>query len=333
MADYIFSVAVSNDGSPVTGLTLTDFDVNVRRRAKSGGALSDAITVDSDMTVEVGRGHYAFVMTGGEEPDFSAYDYFATVEYGGASTVDNSIWFGQLEEKVYEGVTRYDPPTKTELDQALSTTQSNLQDGSETLQTIYDRLGVILNGGGANEITITVNDGDSNPVSSVNVEIRDSGGNYKTSGDTNGSGIYNKARLDDGTYNVYLSKDLYDTSNPYTLTVSGDTATTFVITAVSVDPPASPENCKIYEYISKQKDGTYPAEAPTAWARIVNLPYDYAGKLHMGDKVTPTYDSQDGQLYWEIVKLASVEFYIEDVYSRQGAKTVPDQSTKRLADL
>jgi hypothetical protein len=303
---YAFYIA-SKEGA--TGLTGT---VTVRDE-------SNTKIVDGSSFTEVGEGWYEYTLVAGSVD--AAGDYKFTF-HTTSDTVDQK----DIPALYIVGRTWVE-----NIDQALSTTQSNLQDGSETLQTIYDRLGVILNGGGTNETTITVNNGNSNPVSSVNVEIRDSGGNYKTSGDTNGSGIYNKARLDDGTYNVYLSKDGYTTSNPYTLTVSGDTSDTYVITAISVDPPAASENCRLYDYVSNQEDGTYPSSI-TAWAEIVALPYDYAGKLHRGNRVDGTYDSTTGLVYWDIVKGATVQIYIKDTYVRQSNITVPSTATARIAD-
>jgi hypothetical protein len=305
---YAFYVA-SKEGA--TGLTGT---VTVRDE-------SNTKIVDGSSFTEVGEGWYEYTLVAGSVD--AAGDYKFTF-HTTSDTVDQkdipALWI--VGRTWVENI-----------DQAITTTESNIQGAdSDTLETLSDQLdSVTATTGGANDITITVNDGTS-VVSTVRVEIRDSGGNYKTHGYTNGSGVYSGSKLDDGTYNVYLHKDGYTNNNPYTLTVSGDTSSTFSITAVSVDPPSDPDLCRVYLYLSTQKTGTAPSSVES-WLEIVSLPYYYGGEFHTGDRASGTYNSDTRLLYWDVVIGAKIRAYVKNAYENQSAKTVPNQSTVDLNEM
>lgn len=83
------------NGLPVTGLTLSDFKVNVYRVKISDNSLTHLVE-NAAMTVEVGGGFYRYTVT----IDPTLYDYLATVLYDGEESLASSLWFMEIDAKV-----------------------------------------------------------------------------------------------------------------------------------------------------------------------------------------------------------------------------------------
>ncbi|NVM21303.1 MAG: hypothetical protein HWN68_05940 [Desulfobacterales bacterium] len=83
-----FYVLASEGGIPKTGLTLTDFSVEVYSVNKSTQAVVHLVN-DADMGFEVGDGLYGYFMA---SPDFSTYDYLVSIQYTGAVSLDYKYW-------------------------------------------------------------------------------------------------------------------------------------------------------------------------------------------------------------------------------------------------
>jgi hypothetical protein len=189
----------------------------------------------------------------------------------------------------------------------------------------------VIGGSGSNLVTVTVQTGGGAAIEGVNIQIWDStNSTYITAGTTNDSGEKVFA-LDAGTYAVRLMKTGYSFTMPETLTVAGDTSATYTGSAFSIDVPGAAETCRVYEYCYDQEGGN-PVSSVTGTARIVDLPYDYGGRLHFGDKVTGTYSSDTGIIYWDIARGATVFFDIPD-FGVKTTKVVPDLATARLTDI
>jgi len=100
---------------------------------------------------------------------------------------------------------------------------------------------------GAHVVTLTVVDGEGNPVGSCPVRVSNSGGQllgYSRSNASTGQVTFN---LDAGDYAVTLGPLAnYALSNPYSITVAGDTTETLTVTAISIPTPADPSLCVVY---------------------------------------------------------------------------------------
>lgn len=100
---------------------------------------------------------------------------------------------------------------------------------------------------GAHVVTLTVEDGDGDPVGSCPVRVSNAGGQLLGYGLTNSATGVVVFNLDSGTYAVTLGPlSDYSPANPYALTVSGDTTETLTVTAISVPTPADPSLCVVY---------------------------------------------------------------------------------------
>ena len=86
-----FDVLAALAEATVTGLALTDFEVDVMRVTKSDNHI-DQIVNAADMTMEVGDGHYAYYLIG---QDFITYDYLVLVQYEGVIPLGAIVWTGK----------------------------------------------------------------------------------------------------------------------------------------------------------------------------------------------------------------------------------------------
>jgi len=82
----VTALFTKNSGEPATGLTLTDIEITLYRRAKSDGSVSTLWTAQNP-TDEIGGGLYARSYTG---EDHATYTYHAFAEYTGADALDSN---------------------------------------------------------------------------------------------------------------------------------------------------------------------------------------------------------------------------------------------------
>ena len=81
----VSALFTKNVGDPATGLTLTDIDVYLYRRAKADGAVT-TVWNGVNPTEEVGGGIYT--RSYADDPD--TYDYFGYAHYTGGTTLDSN---------------------------------------------------------------------------------------------------------------------------------------------------------------------------------------------------------------------------------------------------
>lgn len=187
---------------------------------------------------------------------------------------------------------------------------------------------------GTRSVTITIyKQGTTTPVPDYTLSIYNSNESAligKIATDSNGQAAFN---INDGTYKIRGVKAGWMAVNPVeTLIVDGNETRTYYANEFSIGTPSSINTCRVYEWCFLADDAT-PMTAVTAEAKIINLPYDYDGKLHSGDVIAKTYDPVTGKLYWDIVWGAIVELTIESVYPSTVVITVPEQASARVKTL
>jgi len=135
----------------------------------------------------------------------------------------------------------------------------------ETLQTIYDAVIAAGSGSGANAVALTLNDGDGDPVANALCIVRNAAESTVLGIDTTDSLGQVHFQLDDGSYKITFGpSSTLAFSNPYALTVSGDTAATYACTALSIPPTAGASNVVLFNYERKvEADAAFGASDVT----------------------------------------------------------------------
>jgi len=133
----------------------------------------------------------------------------------------NDLSAAQVNAEMDTALSDYDPPTKAELDTAVTTIRGA---DSDTLKTLSDQIDGISSEAGAGAITYThtiTSSVDSSPISQVDVWVTsDAAGNTViASGETDGDGEVT-FYLDEGTYYLWSQRPGYNFTNPTTITVS-----------------------------------------------------------------------------------------------------------------
>lgn len=82
----VSAIFTKDSGDPATGLTLTDIDIYLYRRAKSDGTVT-TVWNGENPTEEVGGGIYTKAYA---SDDPATYDYFAFAQYTGATELDSN---------------------------------------------------------------------------------------------------------------------------------------------------------------------------------------------------------------------------------------------------
>ncbi len=107
-----------------------------------------------------------------------------------------------------------------------------------------DRLWTTATGAGANVVVLTLNDDSGNSVNSIVCVVRDSTNSVIAARQTTNVAGQVTLQLDDGDYKVtYGPSASYTFSNPYDLTVSGNTAETFACVILVIPASADPGLC------------------------------------------------------------------------------------------
>ncbi len=106
-------------------------------------------------------------------------------------------------------------------------------------------------GWGDRTFTATVEDSVTAPIAGATVIVRGSTGLPvvgRNTTDVDGEATF---LLDDGSYLVYVYSQGYAFSNPFSLTITGDSAATYTGTgdgSSSITPPESPDVCRVFGY-------------------------------------------------------------------------------------
>jgi len=120
---------------------------------------------------------------------------------------------------------------------------------------------IITTGTGANTVTLTVLDNNSDPVQGIPITIKNSGETLRIAGpastNIDGEVIFN---LDDGSYKALLtSTNIYEPLTSQALTVSGTTTDDYTLTPYSIGTPSSPTLCRVYGWITDANNQVVPS--------------------------------------------------------------------------
>ena len=193
-------------------------------------------------------------------------------------------------------------------------------------------------GTGANSVTLTIQDDNSDPVQGISVTIKNSGQTAVIAGPgtTNSSGqvIFN---LDDGSYKAIVSTTtIYETLAAQTLTVSGTTTATYTITRHVIPSPSDPTLCRVYGYILDPRGETisgtqviFQLEDPTSTEVSTNL-------VSIDTLIVRT--NGDGYFYADLIRSSqftpSVDYKVScEKVGLRTTITVPDSATASLNSL
>lgn len=206
-------------------------------------ALFDGTTIHAtirDIAVtEVGQGHYIWNYASFPDGYYgAAYFYTGTL----AAASDFSGVTLQAVVSINPEETEPNQPVTLAADSVTSTALAT---------SAVNEIAAALSGTGARSVTLTVTDG-TDPLQSALVRLTDNSTNSWTK-TTNASGVATFS-LDDGNYTATVTKGGY-THTPETVTVSGTTTDTLVMTAVTLATPSDPSLCMLYGTLY-QPDGT-----------------------------------------------------------------------------
>jgi hypothetical protein len=187
-------------------------------------------------------------------------------------------------------------------------------------------------GTGTNTVTITLTESGGTPkIPSALVVIKDTGDTTvlaQGTTDANGDIIF---MISDGTYNVHKTKlGSYSFINPETLTVSGNTAQSYIGTPISVSAPATPNTSRLFIWV-RNPDSTLVVAGLIGHAQITTLPFKASGSAFEDDRPAFVVHA-DGYWYVDVVYGATIEIYIPTLNLRLST-TVLAQTTFDIETL
>lgn len=191
---------------------------------------------------------------------------------------------------------------------------------------------------GANTVTLTLEDGDGAPVGGCPVFLRNAGGQLIGFAFSNASTGIAAFPCNDGDYEVYLGPiGGYGTSNPYSVTVSGDTEATLTLTAITLPVPSDPSTCAVYANMKTGAGAALGAgEGSLTLVEVVSRPSGAAYVIAddaEGD--TPGETDGSGQASLSIIRGAVVKVRGNWPDGRQKTVTVtvPDAVNYNISTL
>jgi hypothetical protein len=193
---------------------------------------------------------------------------------------------------------------------------------------------------GSNVVTITVEDGDGDPVGSCPVRVANAGGQLLGYGLTNSATGVVVFNLDSGAYAVTLGPlSDYSPANPYSITVAGATTETLTVTAISIPTPADPSLCVVYADMRNAVGGQLLG-AGEGWLNVVSVNARPAGSTEVladdADNDAPALTDGSGRAALSIIQGAVVRIRATwpDGHTKTVQLTVPDQDAYDVgADL
>ena len=178
----VSALFTKNSGQPATGLTLTDIDLYLYRRAKADSAVT-TVWSGENPTEEIGGGVYSKSYT----DDPATYDYYAYAQYTGATTldVDYSLQGGA------SGVTTTDVDTTTAnkladhtLRRSFANAATSTDGDAKTFRSLFGAIAKLVNRIAAAGATLTVYEADDATALGTQTITTDSGANPITVLDT-----------------------------------------------------------------------------------------------------------------------------------------------------
>jgi hypothetical protein len=193
---------------------------------------------------------------------------------------------------------------------------------------------------GAHVVTLTVVDGDGNPVGSCPVRVSNSGGQligYSRSNASTGQVVFN---LDAGEYIVTLGPLAnYAPNNPHVITVAGDTTADLTVTAISLPTPTDPGLCVVYADM-RNVVGGQPLGAGEGSLNVIQVISRPSGSTEVladdADNDAPALTDSSGRAALSIIRGAVVRIRATwpDGHTKTVQVTVPDQDAYDVgADL
>jgi len=193
---------------------------------------------------------------------------------------------------------------------------------------------------GAHVVTLTVVDGEGNPVGSCPVRVSNSGGQligYSRSNASTGQVVFN---LDAGEYIVTLGPLAnYAPNNPHAITVAGDTTADLTVTAISLPTPTDPGLCVVYADM-RNVVGGQPLGAGEGSLNVIHVVSRPTGSTEVladdGDNDAPALTDGSGRAALSIIRGAVVRIRATwpDGHTKTVQVRVPDEDAYDVgADL
>jgi hypothetical protein len=205
----------------------------------------------------------------------------------------------------------------------------------ETLVALMAAVQALGPGLGDNTVTLTLNDGDGNPASNVLCVVRNVAGSTVYGIDTTDGGGEVEFQLDDGTYSVrYGPASLYTFSNPYALTVAGDTEETFECVALAAPSVPSTDNIIIYSFERKvEADAAFGASDVTVKILSVEGRFRTDDETDAQRSVVGTEYTTDATGLWsfEVARaLDGARIVLQKSYAAASGTTVTERWTATI---
>lgn len=200
----------------------------------------------------------------------------------------------------------------------------------ETLVALMAAVEALGPGLGDNTVTITLEDGDGDPVANILCIVRNvAESNVLGIATTDGSGEV-EFQLDNGTYAVHFGPSgLYTFANPYTLTVSGNTDETFACAAWAVPPAPATDNVLIYGYERKvEGDAAFGASDVTVKVISVEGAFRTDAEADAQRSVVGTVYTTDATGLWsfDVSKaLDGAMITLQKSYTNDAGKTITER--------
>ena len=141
--------------------------------------------------------------------------------------------------------------------------------------------------------------------------------------------------LVDGDYVIKASKaGVSFISEAITINNTSNSTPTQIVYGTLLGVPAlttTPNTCRVYEYCF-DVDSTTILPSVSSSATIVDQNTNYYGRTHSVSSEIGVYDSATGELYWDIVWGATVQFSISEVGISKKV-VIPELLTQRLTDI
>lgn len=112
-----------------------------------------------------------------------------------------------------------------------------------------------------------------------------------------------------GTFRIIATLAGYFFPSPTFGIIDADVTPAVAGTAAGLPPaPGFPGDCRLSLYVGGQSVAdAYAAGEITAWAEIIDLPYESGGRFYSGQRIAGTLDVARQELWWEIVQGARIK--------------------------
>lgn len=256
----------------------------------SGAFTVDYINVTNALNIGTGMGIGGNLIVGG------VVDVTGSVGFGDVFTVSGLVTFGAGFTVV--GSMTVDTnaiPWNADWTADVLTT---LGMASSDLDTQLDAILAAAGGGtggGANVVTITVDDG-ADPLENAIVRLAEGVNSYSTTTDASGDAVFS---LDDATYTLTITKGGYSFT-PTTQVVSGTTSETKSMAQIVAPTPSSPELCVVTGTFT-EPDGTALVSADIVFRLVAARNITTGGVLVQETEWTVTTDA-NGEISTELVR-------------------------------